>query len=185
METPALPAAVTIVLLGLLVLTSGRRLFWLFVGVVGFAVGFQYAHLLFDTQSEGLLLLLALGLGIGGSLLAIFFQKIAVGLVGFASGGYIAMHLLELFDLGPGPLPWLPFVIGGLVGAILMVVVFDWALIFISSLAGASLIVHGLSLSPLVETLLFFGLAIFGIVLQANQSRHSARAPQKTVRREP
>lgn len=184
MDTPDIPLAIITVILGLTALTSGRRLFWLFVGVIGFAVGFQYAPLLFDVQSRALLLVLALVLGIGGALLAVFFQKFAVSLAGFAAGGYIAMHLLELFELGSGPLPWLPYAIGGVIGAILMVAVFDWALIFISSLAGASMIVHALSLSPFAESLLFFVLAIFGILLQARMFRQSTAAPPRTTQRE-
>ena len=31
------------VLLGIMLLTLGRKLFWLFVGFIGFAVGFHYA----------------------------------------------------------------------------------------------------------------------------------------------
>jgi len=40
------------ILLGLILLTLGRKLFWLFVGFIGFAVGFHYAASVWQLQSQ-------------------------------------------------------------------------------------------------------------------------------------
>ena len=59
------------------------------------------------------------------------------------------------------------FVVGGIIGAILLLAVFDWALIVVSSLIGAHLIQSAIVLPPTGSTLVFIGLAILGIFVQA------------------
>ena len=51
-ETGGLPIAVINILIGIMVLTLGRKLFWLFVGFIGFAVGFHYAASVWQLQSQ-------------------------------------------------------------------------------------------------------------------------------------
>ena len=43
------------IVLGLVVLFFGRKLFWLFVGYVGFAAGFYYTQQIFGTRLGRLL----------------------------------------------------------------------------------------------------------------------------------
>lgn len=90
------PITLINIIIGIIVLTLGRNLFWLFVGCIGFAVGFNYAPYLWNLQSGLLLIGLAAFTGIIGAVLAVFFQKIMVGLAGFAGGGYIALNLINL-----------------------------------------------------------------------------------------
>ena len=59
------------------------------------------------------------------------------------------------------------FLVGGIVGAILLLVLFDWALIVVSSLIGAHLIQSAVVLPATGSTIVFFGLAVVGIVVQA------------------
>ena len=75
---------------GLAVLLLGRRLFWLFVGAAGFAVGFTVAPAALPNSPEWLIVLAALVLGILGAVLAILLQWLAVGLGGFAPGSTAA-----------------------------------------------------------------------------------------------
>ena len=161
------PAFVIINLfIGAVVLIFGRRLFWLFVGCVGFAVGFHYAPYVWNVQSHGLLLVLAILTGTIGAVLAVFFQKIAVGLAGFAAGGYIVINLLNLSGLKLGQVIWLPYLIGGVVGVLLLYLVFDWALIIVSSFSGASLIIQAVNLNPRLELGIYVALVILGITIQ-------------------
>ncbi len=55
---------------------------------------------------------------------------------------------------------------GGIDGALIMALVFDWALIIVSSLVGAALISCDLSASDTSRTLILIGLAIAGIIIQ-------------------
>lgn len=161
------PAFVIVnVFIGAVVLIFGQKLFWLFVGCIGFAVGFHYAPYVWNVQSHGLLLVLAILTGIIGAVLSVFFQKIAVGLAGFAAGGYIIINLLNLLGLKLGQVIWLPYLIGGVVGALLLYLIFDWALIFVSSLSGASLIIQAVNLNPRLELGMFIALVILGIIIQ-------------------
>jgi hypothetical protein len=59
------------------------------------------------------------------------------------------------------------FLTGGVLGAILVAAAFEWALILLSSLAGASILVEVLTLRRPVAILLFLGLAALGVVVQA------------------
>ena len=134
------------ILVGIILLTLGRKLFWLFVGFIGFAVGFDYASSVLNLQSQLLLIGLAALTGIVGAVLAVFFQKIAVGLAGFAGGGYIALNLINLMGVRLDQLIWLPYLVGGIIGMLLLFFIFDWALIIISSLTGATMIVQAVIL---------------------------------------
>ena len=165
-ETGGLSITVINILIGIILLTLGRKLFWLFVGFIGFAVGFQYAASIWNLQSQLLLFGLAAFMGIMGAVVAVFFQKIAVGLAGFAGGGYITLNLINLLGVGPDQLIWLPLLIGGITGMLLLFFIFDWALIFISSLAGATMIVQAVNLTFGVNQIVYFGLVITGIVIQ-------------------
>ncbi|CAB1085563.1 hypothetical protein D1AOALGA4SA_13050 [Olavius algarvensis Delta 1 endosymbiont] len=161
------------VLLGFFVLILGRKLFWLFVGFIGFAVGFHYVSSVWQLQSQLLLIGLAALAGVVGAVLAVLFQKVAVGLAGFAGGGYIVLNLIEMLGFRPDQLIWLPYLIGGFIGAMLMYYIFDWALIFISTLAGAALIVQTLSLNPEIEMGLYLALVLGGLVVQTMLYRKS------------
>src|SRR5688500_8251535 len=133
---------------GLLLLFLGRRLFWLFVGLVGFFAGLTFAARFFSEQSGMELLLIAAGCGIVGVLLAFCLQKLAIAVAGFLAGGLFATNLLESAAMQVPPL--VPFLIGGIIGAILLLTIFDWALILLSSVTGATLLSRALPLEPLL-----------------------------------
>jgi len=160
------PNTMITVVIGVLMLVFGRKLFWLFVGCLGFAVGFNYAPYVWQVQSNLFLLILATITGVIGAVLAFFFQKLAIGLAGFAGGGYIALNLMNLFGIRIEQAIWLPYLIGGVVGALLMFFIFDWALIFVSSLAGATLIIQAAKLPPRMEIAVYLALIVAGFVIQ-------------------
>jgi hypothetical protein len=87
-------------------------------------------------------------------------------LAGFAGGGYIALNLIHLLGIRPDHLIWLPYFIGGLIGVLLMLYIFDWALIIISALAGAAMIVQALSLGPGITAGMYLMLVICGVIVQ-------------------
>jgi hypothetical protein len=155
------------VIIGILLLFIGRRLFWLFVACVGFASGYHYAQQIWAIHSPVLVLILSLAIGALGAIIAIFFQKAAIVVAGFAAGGYIVLSLFDQFAGLPAQLIWLPYIVGGIIGAIILFFVFDWALIFLSTLTGATLIVQTVAFNPTVEIALFLALVIAGMVFQA------------------
>ena len=170
-------SSVTIVgvVIGIAILFFGRKLFWLCVAAVGFAVGVEIAPLLVNEASL-LALLIALVFGVLGALLALFLQKVAIAVLGFLAGGKLATAIAAAFFVHYAQHPTIIFVGGGIVGAILLLAVFGWALIVVSSFIGAYLIVFqdAIVLPPTGSTIVFIGLAIVGIFAQAASFRRSA-----------
>ena len=162
------------VLIGIVILFFGRKLFWLCVAAVGFAVGVEIAPQLVNEPSSLLALFIALVLGILGALLALFLQKIAIAVLGFLAGGKLASAIAAAFFVHYVQYSTIIFVVGGIIGAILLLAVFDWALIVVSSFIGAYLIESAIVLPPTGSTLVFVGLAIIGILVQAASFRRSA-----------
>ena len=162
------------VLIGVIILFFGRKLFWLCVAAVGFAVGVEIAPLLVNEPSSLLALVIALVFGVLGALLALFLQKIAIAVLGFLAGGKLATAIAGAFFVHYAQYSTIIFVIGGIIGAILLLAVFDWALIVVSSFIGAYLIQSAIVLPPTGSTLVFIGLAIVGIFVQAASFRRSA-----------
>ncbi len=156
------------ILLGAALLLAGRKIFWLFVAGAGFIAGFTIASRLLHGP-DWLTLLVGLGIGLLAALVAVFAQHIAFGLAGFLAGGYIATYFLLLLNLERGWLPWLAFVLGGITGILLISALLDWALILLSSLAGASLIVQGFGLHRGLDLLALLLLTGVGIALQTRQ----------------
>jgi len=159
------------VILGGALLVAGRKLFWLFVGAAGFVTGMQLATV-FSQSSEGLAIIIGLVIGVIFALLAIFLQRIAIAIAGFLAGGYILTALAVMLGLDTGALVWIVYVIGGIIGVILVSLLFDWALITLSSLAGASLVVQALFPQGATGGLIFIILFIIGIVVQGSVLRH-------------
>jgi hypothetical protein len=153
--------------IGGFLLLLGRKLFWLFVAAVGFAAGWAVATNLLHVQPDWVALVLALVIGVAGALLAHFVSRVAVGLAGFLAGGFLALSLVGLLDLPADWWGWVAFVVGGILGALLLGAALDWALIGFSSLAGALLVADALNLSSTLHLVVLVGLFVVGVIIQA------------------
>ncbi|MGI8955921.1 MAG: DUF4203 domain-containing protein [Chthoniobacterales bacterium] len=159
------------VVVGIALLLFGRRLFWLFVAALGFAIGLQLAPYLSQHPPLWLSLVLSLGLGLLGAIIALLLQKIAIGIAGFLVGGRVAVAIAAAFLVNHAHYSAITFVIGGIVGAILLLALFDWALIIFSSIEGARLIAAAVHLPSTGTGILLIVLAVFGIIMQAMMFR--------------
>ena len=175
--------SLTGIIVGALLLFFGRRLYWLFVAGIGFLTGLALAPDLLPGQPEWVILLAALVAAIVGAVIAFVAQKITIGLIGFVAGGGIGLLLLRKMGLVGEGTGWVVYLIAGVVGLVLILVLFDWALILLSSLAGANLIVTGVSarvhLPQETWFLAFIALALVGVVVQAGLSRRWGRATRE------
>jgi hypothetical protein len=163
--------AILNVLIGAGLLFFGRKVFWLFVAGAGFVFGLTLANRLLQSP-EWVGVIIGLGIGLLAALLAVFLQRFAIGLAGFLAGGYLALQfLVPLFRLQHGWLPWLAFIVGGVFGVILVGMFLDWALIALSTLAGAALMTEALSLRDGVALLVFIILILVGVSYQARELR--------------
>ncbi len=159
------------IVLGIILLTTGKKLYWLFVGVVGFVIGMALATQFVDLDPPWLIYLVALGGGLIGAVLGIYAQKFAIALVGFIVGGYGAIFMAGLFGIKAEPFNWMAFIIGGIVGLLLVASIFDWALFILSAWAGSTLITRtlteGVGMNETLGLILFFILFVVGIIFQA------------------
>ena len=178
-QNPFLPMQFSVpivgALIGAVILFFGRKLFWLCVAAVGFAAGVEIAPHLVQEPSPLLALTIALLLGLIGALLALFLQKIAIAVLGFLAGGKLAGAIAAAFFVQYAEHSTIIFVIGGIIGAVLLLTLFDWALIIVSSLIGAHLIVYqsAIVLPQSGSIIVFIGLAVIGILVQAASLRRS------------
>ena len=156
---------ILVLLAGVALLVAGRRLFWLFVGLVGFFTVYQWFEPYSGTGSS-LRWVLAVAAGLLGILLAIFLQRFAVALAGFFVGGWAVVQFLGLSLAKAQTADVVIFVVAGIIAAILAVKVFEIALVFLSSLAGASLIVDTVHPGPTLARVLLVGLLVVGIAVQ-------------------
>lgn len=158
------------ILLGVGLLVAGRRLFWLFVAAAGFVLGAQL--ILRGTHGpEWIAVAAGVLVGVLFAGMAVFLKSIAVVLAGFLAGGSIALGMAGILGYDPGGMTWLVYIVGGIIGSILMSLIFDWALVLLSSLAGAALLVQGLGsqgwLWVVPQGVAFVLLVILGLFLQS------------------
>jgi hypothetical protein len=163
------------VIIGVAILLFGRKLFWLFVAALGFAVGLEIAAYFMKEPPQWMTLLVALGCGVIGALLAILLQKIAIAIAGFIAGGRLAWALAAAFFVEHAHYRGLTFVIGGILGALLLLSLFDWVLILLSSIEGAHLIGNGITLPEKGALILFIAVAVIGVIVQGSMLRRSRR----------
>ncbi len=167
------------VIAGVALLLFGRRLFWLFVAGVGFVVGAKLATDLLTGQPQWVILAIALGVGLIGALISVFLQRLVVGIAGFLAGGYVFYTLA--FDLNYEKYAWIALVVGGVLGVFMATTLLNWALVILSSLFGAAVIVQNAQLKQSVAPWVFVVLFAFGVIVQTKHStRKKSAAPERS-----
>jgi len=153
--------------LGILLLFFGRRLFWLFVGVAGFIAGLTLGPQLISGQSELAILLIAIITGVIGAFLAIMLEGLAILIAGFLAGGYLMTALVVSIGISVSVEPSVIYIIGGIIGLLLVALLFDWAIIILSALLGPQILMPLLHISGSVYWLVFLLIVVAGIAVQA------------------
>ena len=171
--------------LGVVLLTTGKKLYWLFVAVVGFVLGLAIATQFVKLNPPWLVYVVALGAGVIGAILATFLQHLAIALVGFIVGGYGAYYLFSLLGKNAEPYNWIVFVIGGIIGLFLVASVFNWALYILSAWAGSTLVTQSIGLQAQLGLILFFVLFVLGIIIQAGLFREPPKKKPAELPPEP
>ena len=156
---------------GLLLLFAGRRFFWLVAALVAFLFVFNLFEALFGGGWLGLIVAVAVGAIFAW--LATKFIKIVGYIVGALAGAAGLPLFLNLFGLD---FSWLLMaLIGAVAGFLLMLFLFDWGLILLTSWVGANAVaaqVNGLlSLGATIATIVFIVLLAAGIYVQSTQMK--------------
>ena len=170
--TPVLESTVLMVV-GLLSLLLGKRLFWLFAGIVGFALGWWLTGLLLPEGWVRLLVGVVAGVILG--VLARFLGKWAIRIVAAITGFVLLPMLLGSLGMLGGISEFLWAVIGAVLGFLSALFLADWTLILLSSILGAGLILTGAQVfAPLSEAaslIAGFVLIALGVVFQSRQKQ--------------
>lgn len=153
---------------GALLLAFGRRISWLSLALAGFWLGLELS-LHFAAQAP---LWLQLGasalLGILSAAIALLVVRLGVAVVGFFLGGYGLVSVFERWQppVELGTWKWLVIVLGALLCALLFALLFDLALVVITSIAGAVLLVAACGLEGAPGVVLVLVLVALGIAFQ-------------------
>ena len=103
------------------------------------------------------------GLGLVAALFVLLNERLGYFISGFLAGGLL---LVEYYAPDTLTVPVLPFMIGGIIGALVVGVFTEWALIIVSAMIGAASILNLFVLDPMLEILIGAGLFIVGALTQ-------------------
>jgi hypothetical protein len=149
--------------IGGILLFLGRELNFLFAAAMAGLLGFRLTPLLpaqWPGWADGAFILT---LAVIAAILVLINERAGYFLSGFLAGGYL---LVEYYAPNMLTVPWLPFVIGGVIGALILGLLTEWALILVSSAIGAAYVLNLIRLDPTAEILVGAGLFIVGALTQ-------------------
>ncbi len=155
-----------LIVLGFVSLIGGSQLPWMFVGTVGFLVGSILANYFQFNSTELQVLTVASAAGMIGIFLTYYLRRILVLLAGFLAGGFISITLPQVLGWKTILVEWQAFL---LVGAACAVIILLWqylALILVSGVLGATLVVQNFNIPSVGKEAMFVVLIIFGFTAQ-------------------
>lgn len=165
-------ASIFALIIGLVTLFFGRKLFWIFAALIGLSVGLIIGSQLFQGQAALVHFFIAVLLAAVFAVLAIYAEKIMILLAGFFGLGLLGYFIANLFNL-PSIIHWILFLGLGILGAILVSRYLEWALVIISTFLGASMAGAGLGglthFNFFVDLLIFIALLAGGFFFQSRE----------------
>jgi hypothetical protein len=150
--------------IGGILLFLGRELNFLFAGSMAALIGLRLTPLLPSQWPEWSDYAFMGGLALVAAAITIINERIGYFLAGFLAGG---LFLVEYFVPGVLTLPLPIFIIGGVIGSLVIGIFTEWALMIVSCLIGAYYVTSLFTLSPTAQILVGSGLFIIGAVTQA------------------
>lgn len=154
---------------GAILLLFGRKLYWLALGALGFLAGLFLVDK-YMSLSGNMELAVAAVMGLAGIVFAIFLQKLAVTLGGFALGALVAYYLATPFAEQLQYQIWWVALVGAVLGVCFAAFLFNAALVLVSAVLGGLLVASGLagslSLERTEETIAFVVATVIGVVIQ-------------------
>ncbi len=149
--------------IGGILLFLGRELNFLFAGAMAALIGFRLTPLLppqWPAWSDAAFMIT---LGVIAAIIVLLNERVGYFLSGFLAGGFL---LIEYYAPNQLTVPLLPFVVGGVIGALILGLFTEWALILVSSGIGAAYVLNLFRLDPTAEILIGAGLFVIGAVTQ-------------------
>jgi|WetSurMetagenome_2_1015567.scaffolds.fasta_scaffold969998_1 hypothetical protein len=150
--------------IGGIILFLGRELNFLFAGAMAFLIAVRLTPKLPSQWPDWTEWAFMIGLGVLAALLTFVDERGGFALSGFLAGGYVAA---EWYTPDMLVIPVMQFILGGIVGALILGIFTDWALIIISSLIGGYYLTTLFRMAQTPRVLITAGLIIIGAVTQA------------------
>ena len=130
------------IVLGLSIAFLGRKLIWLFIAAAGFLLAYEITYRLLGDNT--LSLFISVGVGLVAGYYATKFAAILINIAGFILIGNAALIIYGwFFPTEQLSFAIIVFAIGGLIGLGMIRTMFDLAIIIISALGGASMVIDG------------------------------------------
>lgn len=144
-QTYQAPAAILLILGGLVACLAGYRLFKLVLAIYGFILGAGLASSMMGTSNTAGMLAAALGGGIAGALILVFAYFLGIALVGAGLGALVAHLVWSRVQTGD-PSPVLVIALA-VVGAVIAMILQRYVIIVATAFGGAwTLLVGGTAL---------------------------------------
>lgn len=150
-------------IIGGILLFLGHELNFIFAGAMAGLIGFRLTPMLppqWPAWSDAAFMIT---LALLAAILVLVNERAGYFVSGFLAGGFL---LVEYYAPAVLTLPILPFIIGGVIGALILGLLTEWALILVSAGIGASYILNLFVLDPTAEVLVGAGLFIVGALVQ-------------------
>ena len=150
-------------IIGGIILFMGRELNFLFAGGMAALIGFRLTPKLPPAWPGWSDYAFIVGLAVVAAAAVIANERAGYFISGFLAGGFV---LVEYYEPGALTLPLVPFIVGGVIGALIIGVFTEWALIVVTSLIGAIYATTLFRLTPTAEILVAGGLFVIGALAQ-------------------
>ena len=146
-----------------ILLFLGRELNFLFAAAMAGLIALRLTPLL-PSQWPGWSDYAFMGLlAVAAAVITLINERVGYFLSGFLAGGYF---LMEYYEPGVLTFPLLPFIVGAVIGSVIIGIFTEWALMVVSCLIGAYYVTNLFTLSPTAEILVGSGLFIIGALTQ-------------------
>src|SRR6266542_6178844 len=107
----------------------GRELNFLFAAAMAALIGFRLVPLLPAQRPSWADLAFIITLAVIAAILVLINERAGYFISGFLAGGFL---LAEYYAPNQLTVPWLPFMIGGVIGSVILGLLTEWALILVS-----------------------------------------------------
>lgn len=167
-----------LVAVGLLLAFTGTKLFWLAVGIAGFAFGWLVTLALFPNVDPVAGLLMGLVLGIACALVAVKGLPVIGIALGAVLVGLFGLTLAKVFLDNNVVWNVVGFIVGAVIGYFVVKLSFDFGIALVTAMGGATMVWNGIEeampdLTDAIPTIAGAATFIFGFLAQQAQRRNA------------
>jgi hypothetical protein len=160
---------------GGILLFLGHELNFLFAGAMASLLGIRLTPLLPPQWPWWTDYVFAIGLGVIAAVVVLLNERAGYFISGSLAGGLMLVEYYAPYML---TVPWLPFLVGGVIGSLIIGIFTEWALILVTAAIGTASLLNLFVMDPTLEILIGAGLFIVGALTQVvimQSQKHAER----------